>query len=286
LTVWLSLGPPGSGKTQRSLGKVLEVRKAKALAPIWVIAPGRLAVAAYRQRLGKAGGALGVRVGTFGDLFVEILARAGHSTPVAPGPVRRLVLRQAIRRLEAKGSLGHYGVLAARPGFLEAMAEAIAELDRAGVEPESLRAVAGGSASWLEELSAIHAAYRTWLGRSGWVDNEGLNARACAALDEAPGLLADVALVVVDGFDSFEGDQLRALAALAKAVPELWLTLPGSAGMARPAHRRFARALDRLQQASLALQPDTTPGPPQVAQVCRWSRPVRRRKRRARRCVG
>ncbi len=201
MTVWLSLGPPGSGKTHLTLTRILEVRKASPLAPVWVIAPERLAVAAYRQRLGQVGGALGVRVGTFGDLFQEVLARAARFAPVVPGPVQRLVLRQAIRGLAAEGALPHYMALAGRPGFLEAMAGAIAELDQASVSPESLERVAEDSAPWLGELARIRAGYRLRLGRAGWVDSESLNASACGGLDEMPDLLEDVALVVVDGFE-------------------------------------------------------------------------------------
>ncbi len=53
------------------------------------------------------------------------------------------------------------------------------------------------------------------------------------------------------GSNSFEGDQLRALASLARAVPELRITLPGTEGMNRRAHRRFARSLERLIEAGL-----------------------------------
>jgi ATP-dependent helicase/nuclease subunit B len=261
VTVILSLGPPGSGKTHRSLTRVFAVRKAKPLAPIWVIAPGRLSVAAYRQRLGAAGGALAVKVGTFGDLFDEILGRAGRLSPSAPDAVQRLILRQAIQRLGGDHALQHYHPLVPMPGFLDAMADAIAELDRAGVSPGVMAPAAKDHAPWLGELAAIHTAYRQALSASGWLDSESLNARACAALDGAPGLLEDVGLVVVDGFDSFEGDQLRALRALAKAVPELYLTLPGTPEMARPAHRRFARSLQRLVEAGLPLEPDSVETP-------------------------
>ncbi len=224
-------------------------------------------MAAYRQRLGKAGGALGVRVGTFGDLFQEILARARQFSPVAPAAVRRLILRQAIKAVAAQGGLPHYSPLAARPGFLEAMAEAIAELDQAGFSPEGLGRAAGDTFPRLSEVAQIYAAYRAQLGRSGWVDPESLNARACAALNEAPDLLDDVALVVVDGFDSFEVDQLRALVSLAAAVPELRLTLPGTEAMSRRAHRRFARSLERLVEGGLVFDTEVVQGESHQTQV-------------------
>jgi len=162
----------------------------------------------------------------------------------------------------AAGELSHYLPLVARPGFLEAMAEAIAELDQAGVAPKTLGKSSGGPKAKLDELAKIHAAYRARLERSGWVDSESLNARACAALDAAPHLLSDVALIVVDGFDSFEGDQLRALVSLAGAVPELRLTLPGTEGMQRRAHRRFARSFNRLLEAGLQFQLDVSSAEP------------------------
>ena len=77
-------------------------------------------------------------VGTFGDLYQEILARAGEPVAITPGPARQRVLRLALRQLEANDQLPYYQPIVRTPGLLAAVGDAIAELKRARVAPEAL----------------------------------------------------------------------------------------------------------------------------------------------------
>ena len=243
------LAPAAGGKTQRLVE--LLVGEPGSIRPRWAVLPDRTQVTAFRRRIAAAGGALGVSVGTFGDLFQEILARAGRPVAVTPEPARQRLLRLALRSLEADGQLPFYQPIVGTPGFLEVAGEAIAEMKHALVEPEAVAALARSldRGTALGELAAIYAEFEDRLGAIPWTDREGLNRLAIEALREHPGLLADMPLITVDGFDSLEVAQLEALAALAGQVGRLVVALPGTRAMERPAYRRFAKALAQLRRA-------------------------------------
>ncbi|HLF82261.1 MAG TPA: hypothetical protein VI410_10870, partial [Anaerolineales bacterium] len=221
------------------------------IGPRWAILPDRTQVTAFRRRIAAAGGALGVSVGTFGDLFQEILASAGRPVAVTPEPARQRLLRLALRSLEAEGKLPFYQPILHTPGFLEVVGEAIAEMKRSRAEPEAVAALARSLArgAALGEMAAIYAEFEARLGAIPWTDREGLNRLAIQALRQHPGLLADMSLIAVDGFDSLEVAQVEALAALAGQVGRLVVALPGTRAMERPAYRRFARVLEQLRRA-------------------------------------
>jgi ATP-dependent helicase/DNAse subunit B len=221
------------------------------IGPRWAVLPDRTQVTAFRRRIAAAGGALGVSVGTFGDLFQEILARAGRPVAVTPEPARQRLLRLALRSLEAEGQLPFYQPILHTPGFLQVVGEAIAEMKRSQAEPEAVAALARSldRGAALGEMAAIYAEFEARLRAIPWTDREGLNRLAIEALRQHPGLLADMPLIAVDGFDSLEVAQVEALAALAGQVGRLVVALPGTRAMERPAYRRFAKALEQLRRA-------------------------------------
>jgi len=243
------LAPATGGKTQRLVE--LLVGEPGSIRPRWAILPDRTQVSTFRRRIAAQGGALGVSVGTFGDLFQEILARAGRPVAIAPEPARQRLLRLALRKLEADGQLPFYQPIAGTPGFLEVVGEAIAELKRGRVGPAAVSALARSMdrGPGLAEMARIFAEFEARLAEIAWTDREGLNDLAIQALKEQPGLLADMPLIAVDGFDSFEVAQLQALTALAGQVERLIVALPGSPAMERLAHRLFAKSLAGLRRA-------------------------------------
>ena len=243
-TSTILLAPAAGGKTERLVR--LLVGDTQSIRPRWAVLPDRMQVSAFRRRIARAGGALGVSVGTFGDLFQEILARAGRPVAVTPEPARQRILRLALRRLEAGGELPFYQPIVRTPGFLTAVGDAIAELKRARVAPESVGELERPN---MGEMALIFSDYQNRLQAIPWTDRVGLSDLAIEALSENPGLLADVSLIAVDGFDFFDAAQLDALAALAEQVQRLIVALPGSLEPGRAAYRRFARPLTRLCEA-------------------------------------
>jgi len=157
--------------------RVLEIQSEKPMSPIWVVVPDRYQVHAFRRRLGAAGGAIGVHVGTFGHLYNEILWSAKNA-PIAE-----------------------------MPGFLRALRSTFAELKLARVWPEVFLDLAKEHNPALAEIAWIYTEYQLKLGEIEWADPEGVNWLAAEALESDSSLFTHCPILVVDGFDSFEGAQ-------------------------------------------------------------------------------
>lgn len=243
----LILAPAASGKTQTAISKIRGVLGDTPLVRIWVVLPDRNQASVFNRRLAEAGGALGAQVGTFQDLYLEVLALAGKSLPLAPDPLVHRLTRTAIQNLGA--GLVHYRPIAGRPGFIEALGDLIAELKRALITPEQFEQAVRGEGPRLTELAAIYGAYQSALIRLNWADGEGLGWLAVAALEEDPALASDWRLVVADGFDSFNPVSLKSLALLSTRVGEMCLTLTGDREMKRTVERRFKDTFEKIKQA-------------------------------------
>jgi len=268
MTTRLFLAPAGAGKTSFCLDRVRALSRERPLAPIWVCLPNREQVEAFRRRLAAAGGALGVQVGTFYNLYQEtLLAASLLGSPGRPlleldDPLQHRLLRSVIDRAAAEGTLQHYLPLQEKPGFVGALRGLIMELKQARVEPGALQAAVAGCGPRLEELAALYALYQRRLWQEHWMDPEGLGWLATQALAHSPRLLAGWAFVAVDGFDQLNGNQVAFLGRLSAQVGELWITLTGDPGSARVrlAQRRFDPPRRRLEQA-LGVQAEPLPRP-------------------------
>ena len=247
MTTTLLLSPPATGKTARCIRRVREVLKEQPLSQVWAVLPDRLQTAAFRRRLAASGGAMGAHVGTFGDLYQALLARAGRAVPLASEAVVYGLIKAAVRRAREEGALEHFAPIAETPGFIAVLIDRFAELKRARVLPASLADLAADGGPALQELAALYTAYQVKLQELGWEDSEGLGWLAVETLSRHPQVAQDIRLLVVDGFDAFGGTQLTALQQLEGLVGEMLITLPGMPSSRRAAHRRFARPLAALQ---------------------------------------
>lgn len=270
MTAKVLIGPSASGKTHRCIERVLEVLGDHPLGPVWVVVPDRYQAYAFRRRLGEAGGAIGVHVGTFGHLYNEILWGANVPIPVASVPVIHRLIRAALGKVQSEQSLKHYAPIAEMPGFLRALRSMFAELKLARIWPETFHDLAVDHNPALAEIAQVYTEYQVKLGEIAWADPEGVNWLATEALEGDPSLFAHCPLLVVDGFDSFEGAQRSALALLSQRIPELQITLPGTDPMKRRAHRRFAKTLEQLSRdVSIVIdaEPDISRMPPALAHI-------------------
>ncbi|MFQ6100762.1 MAG: PD-(D/E)XK nuclease family protein [Anaerolineae bacterium] len=267
MSVQLLLAPAGGGKTAHAISRIRGLQASNPLAPVWVILPNFPQVAAFRHRLASAGGALGVEVGTFYRLYTDILACASNlalseaegPAPRLADPVQHRLLRAIVDRLCDEGRLRHYAPLRDKPGFIRALRVAFQELKRARVHRDDFAAAVVDQPPRLAELAAVYAAYQHWLVTSGWTDAEGQGWLAASALERDPTLYADLALLIVDGFDEFNPTQLQVLCLLAGRAAETLITLTGALDRpGRTAHRRFARALAALTTTLPNLQPETS----------------------------
>jgi ATP-dependent helicase/nuclease subunit B len=257
VSVQLLRAPAAAGKTAYCITRIQTLRRENPLAAIWVILPNGANVAAFRRRLANAGGAIGVRLGTFYALYEELLAQAGQLVARLDEPVIHHLLREVAAELHAAGALEFFAGIHTLPGFRRALHAALQELKRARITPEQFAAAGRGRGARLEELARLYAAYQQRLLDSDWADGEGQGWLAALALEHDPDLARDWRLLVVDGFDEFNPTQLEALRLLAARAPETLITLTGDS-RARLAQRRFIRARASLE---LALAPALTLSP-------------------------
>ena len=248
MTIRLLIAPPATGKTKACLETVKKTLSQNLFAQVWILVPDRIQADEMRTRLVQMGGVFHVRVGTFGDLYQEILDRKGSTLPVAGPAMLHRMLQQIIGDLFADGQLQYYDQICRLPGFQLEIRDRIAELKRALIMPERLMESAQAHADpGLIDLAHIYSAYQARLQDIGWADSDGLSWLAFIALAEDSHLMSDISLLVVDGFDDFNPTQLRTLKLLAEQVSETLLTLPGTPEMTRLAHRRFVRGMEKLR---------------------------------------
>ena len=251
------IAPAGTGKTAHAIARIRELRASDPLAPVWVLLPNFPQVATFRRRLARAGGALGIEVGTFYRLYANVLAHASSlalsgvegPAPRLFEPVQHRLLRAIVDRLCDEGLVRYYAPLRDKPGFVRALRVAFQELKRARVRRDDFATAIADQPPHLAELATVYAAYQDWLVANGWTDAEGQGWLAALALERDPTLYTDLALLIVDGFDEFNPTQLEVLRLLAGRAAKTVVTLTSCAACGEPhrtAHRRFARALAAL----------------------------------------
>ena len=246
MSIELLLAPPASGKTETCIKRINQIHLDKPLAKIWVIVPDRLQAAAFRRRLAGAGGALGTQVGRFGDLFSSLLEQTGTYTPSASVPLLHRLIQEAVDDAIAKGELPYFEPLRLFPGFILALRDSFAELKRALVSPEQFTIFAQGGTPSQKDLAVLYTRYQARLRELNLADQEDLNWLAISALENQSTTASSIQLLIVDGFDSFNGAQYRVLQLLSEQVGDLLITFPGVRGSKRPAHRRFIENIERL----------------------------------------
>ena len=254
----LLLAPAGHGKTEHLIRHIRQVLAEEPFAPVVVVVPNAIQAAGFRQRLGAAGGALGVEVHTFHTLYAELLIRAKRPIPLLPDPVRIRLLRAIVDDLCDRGAMTHYAALRVKPGFIVLLRNAIEELKRARIFPDHFSASVKGQGARLEEIALVYNTYQDWLQKQNWADNEGRGWLAAIALESNPTLGADTHLLAVSGFDEFNPTQLAVLSLLANRAKETLVTLTGdmrSENPTRPAHHRFHRAQEAITS-NLNIQPE------------------------------
>lgn len=252
----LLLAPAGHGKTEHIIQHIRRVLTEKPLAPVIAIVPNSIQAGGFRQRLAAAGGALGVQVYTFHNLYAEILTRSGAPLPLLTDAVRVRLLRVLVDDLCEKGNIQHYAALRDKPGFITALRNCIEELKRARILPEDFIRATQNMEPRLGEIALVYSEYQRWLQKEGWADNEGRGWLAAIALEQNPPLGADTRLLAVSGFDEFNPTQLGVLSLLAGRAQETIITLTGDLQHPlRPAHHRFHRAQVALTE-SLNIHPE------------------------------
>jgi ATP-dependent helicase/DNAse subunit B len=237
----LVTGPANSAKAGEVLGGYRERLDEE---PVLVVPEFRDVEHAQRE-MAANGAVFGVRVARFGWLWDLIARRVGYSARIASSFQRELLVAEAVEAAD----LHVLAASARQPGFGRAAARFLAELGRAGVEPdqlgEALSEWAGGGTrrAYAREIAQIHAEYRAALERAGLVDRELFAWRALGAFRENPDAWGATP-VFVYGFDDFTDVELAGIEALAEHV-DVTLSFP---------YERGRHAFDALEETFARLE--------------------------------
>jgi len=222
------IGGAGCGKSTLLTEKIRDA--ANSNAEIRTFVPEQFAFT-YDRRLYDALGAEKfnkLHTGTFRLLTAEILEKyAEKPRDAADTVVKTVILHQLLRRMSEDHVLRFYGKHAEKPAFLTEMTAQLTELMQAGSTPEHLLQASAETTGVLSEklydIARIYAGYLDELERRGMRDVlcDTMNA---AALADASDTLSD-ALIFLDEYESFTGDQYAILEIMLRDAKEVWIAL-------------------------------------------------------------
>jgi ATP-dependent helicase/DNAse subunit B len=205
----LVVGPAHAGKVALLLDRFVE----KIDRDPWLVVPNRLeADRAERELVARCNGLLAGTVGTFDSLFESLALADGEARRVLGEAERHVVLRRVVDTTASPA--------ARHPGFADALARTLAEVDGALVEPDDLpQPLAGLVRGYRAELERLHAWDRGALRRHAIHRLTG----DLEAWDGRP--------VLAHGFEDLTTAEWRLLEALA-ARAEVHVSLPYEPGRA------------------------------------------------------
>ncbi len=114
MTAHFYVSPAGSGKTSYAIAKAREAARGLRSTPL-VCVSSQLQVSAWHRRLAEEGGAIGVRVMTFGDLYRACLDEQRVLLTEISEPEQHHLLSDTLRRVP----LQQYAPLVHKPGFVQ-----------------------------------------------------------------------------------------------------------------------------------------------------------------------
>lgn len=205
----LVVGPAHAGKVALLLDRFVEEIDRDP----WLVVPNRLeADRAERELVARCNGLLAGTVGTFDSLFESLAFGDGEALRLLGEAERHVVLRRVVDDTASPA--------ARHPGFADALARTLAEVDGALVEPDDLaEPLAGLVRGYRAELERLHAWDRGALRRHAI-------RRLTGELDAWDGRP-----VLAHGFEDLTAAEWRLLEALA-ARAEVHVSLPYEPGRA------------------------------------------------------
>ena len=235
--------PAAKGKTAYAIRLARETAESLT-AEVRVCVPTSLQAHAWRERLGKAGGTIGVHVLTFDELVARCLNLAGETYIQLSEPVQYRLLRAIIDQLP----LIHFAPLKSKPGFIQLLRQLITELKFAQIDPADFQAAVKGMGNEprLAELGLIYENYQARLQAQGWADRVGMYWLAAESLDKADSQVGrNWPLLIVDGFDDFTPIQLTLLRLLSGRAANTVIMLTQSEAVDYPRYRRTRQEIER-----------------------------------------
>ncbi len=203
----LVVGPAHAGKVALLLGRYLDVLERDP----WLVVPNRADVERVeRDLLRRRPALLAGNIGTFDDLFEQIVAGDPERRGVASDAQRALAARRAI----AGTSLEDLGASSTSSGFVDVLLSAVGELESALLDPEAV----GG------ELGRLASGYRGELDRLALWDRDGVRRRAAERIQSDLGAWGREP-VFAYGFEDLTGAEWALIEALA-ARTDVTVSIP------------------------------------------------------------
>lgn len=250
MTARIVLAPIGADKTDIALRRLTDILEGKPLARVWVLLPTKRQEDAFRQRLAEWDDDrriyFNIEFFNFYELYERLLDMAGWPVRALSDAARAGLLRGVIRDLAREGLLAVFGRIAHTPGFVRVVAELVDELKQGEIDPR-IFAERGVSAKDAE-LARIYDLYQQRLQQYNLVDIDGQGWLSAEAVQAAPGMLASLELLLVDGFDQFTPLQAHLLKLLADQAAETLITLTTVPVREQTVGRRFLRTLRQLEE--------------------------------------
>lgn len=256
MTATVHLAPLGPGKTDAMLSLLRRAATPGAMPPrVWALLATRRQALNFRHRLMQAPdapAAFNIELFTFYSLNAHVLKRARIPARSLKPVARSRLLRHLLGELKAAGELQYFQRIAETRGAVAIISDFIDELKQSGVSVDDFAQAAASAKD--HELAAIYRRYQALLRGNDLVDREGEGWLALATLARQPKLVADVDLLLVDGYDLFTPVQAATLAALSRGAgaTHITLTAPQALEAASP-HSRSRLALERLEAAFAAV---------------------------------
>ena len=255
------LGGAGCGKSTMLRQLIREKTQSGCL--VRTIVPDQFAFT-YDQRLYDVLGAElfhRCRTTTFRFLTEEILEQAAKAPNDAAGDAAKIVLlHQMLKSLCKSHALRFYGRQAEKSGFLDALMEQLSSLMQANITPSQLLEAAGNTtgvlSDKLQDIARMYADHLADLESHGLRDVQ--KDMALAAQEAEKQHYFKDAVIVLDEFESFTGDQLALLHSMLRDAAEVWIALRTDDPNA-PKYSRFDmvnRSCQRLREMAKGLGQD------------------------------
>jgi hypothetical protein len=208
----LIVGPPKSGRAGEIRGRIAGSLQAE---PVLVV-PNFDDVNRFERELCRGGGVVGASVRTFDGLFGDVAATVGDE---ALAPLTAAQRRRAIALAARESGEPRMRMLSSRPGFLDALAETIRDLQEGGVTPAGVERAAAEreDGSHLMGLAVAYRGYLELRDRLDRADRHLVAERAIAGIRSAPDVWG-ARPVFVYGFDDLSELQFAMVEALAGAT--------------------------------------------------------------------
>ena len=252
--VRLYCGPHGSDRGQTIDDELLaQWGRALLIVPTHELA-SRRTEAVLTQ--GAKPGVWGQAILTFQDFVALLLQHSPNDNPRINPLEQRILLERAVARVRAAGGLDLAGQAGETEGFLTHVQRIIAQLKQAAIEPDAFRecVIKRATPSPLDTVVAdIYDAYQTALVEATVYDLQGMYWMANLACRNAkPEALANIDLLLLDGFDDFTPSEFRLIESVALHVSEMVFGLnydpaPGRKdvyALPRETHSRIVQAFD------------------------------------------